>query len=97
MKGISGGRTVPPGFYWNRAEWQVVTVSKGDGVLPGGGEERYFRIPTFTMLLLAPVMGALLVVFLPFIGFALLGREVLDWAYLRGAQLFRRRARAATR
>ena len=93
MKGLSGGRTVAPGLYWSFAEWQVVTVSGKAAALPGGAEERYLRIPTLGMLLLAPVMGALLVVFLPFLGFALLGREVLDWTYTRAAHLLRRRPR----
>jgi hypothetical protein len=81
-----GGETVSAGFYWRGAAWEIVPVSGPGGALPGDGGERYLRIPTFAMLLAAPVMGALLVVFLPFIGFALLG-----------GHLFRRGARAGHR
>ena len=41
------------------------------GVLPGVVEDRYLKVPTLAMLAAAPVLGATLVVFLPFIGFAL--------------------------
>ena len=72
----NGGTKVKGGFYWRPAEWQIVTLSGESGVLPGGTSEGFFRIPVFGMLLLAPVMGALFVMFLPLIGFAM----VLDQA-----------------
>jgi hypothetical protein len=97
MKGLHGGQSVAPGFYWNRGEWQVATVSGTNGYLPGNARDRYVRIPTAAMLALAPVMGGLLVVFLPFVGFALVGREVLDWSYTRLAGLTGRHARHAGR
>lgn len=95
MKALHGGQNVAPGFYWNRREWQVATVSGTNGYLPGHARDRYVRIPTAAMLALAPLMGGLLVVFLPFVGFALVGREALDWSYTRLAGLARRRARHA--
>jgi hypothetical protein len=47
------------------------------GLLPGGADRHYTRIPTFLFLLMAPVMGALYVVFLPFAGFALVAGHAL--------------------
>lgn len=66
-----GGTMVKAGFYWNPKEWEIVTIEGPGGILPGMPEDRYFRIPVLAMLLLAPVMGGLFVVFLPLIGFAL--------------------------
>ncbi len=66
-----GGTMVKAGFYWNPKEWEIVTIEGPGGILPGTPEDRYFRIPVLAMLLLAPVMGGLFVVFLPLIGFAL--------------------------
>jgi hypothetical protein len=67
-----GGERAPAGFYWHTAGWEIATLSGDGGVLPGTPEDRYIRVPALAMLMMAPVMGALLVVFLPFIGFALL-------------------------
>jgi hypothetical protein len=92
MKGYTGGQTVAPGFYWSRREWEVVTISKNEAVLPGESGIAYVRIPTLAMLALAPVMGALLVMFLPFIGFVLVGREAVQRGGGQVVALFRRRA-----
>jgi hypothetical protein len=67
-----GGEVVKGGFYWNQAQWLVENVEGKFGMLPGGEDARYVRVPTVMMFLLAPLMGALFVIFLPFIGFALL-------------------------
>jgi len=67
-----GGTRVKAGFYWRRSRWEIVPLSGAGGVLPGGPDEIYHRIPILVMLAVAPIMGALFVVFLPFIGFALM-------------------------
>jgi hypothetical protein len=77
----TGGETVKGGFYWNRGTWHLENVEGKSGTLPGGGETRYVWVPTLLMLLLAPVMGGLFVVFLPFIGFALLFGALGKWAF----------------
>lgn len=76
----TGGTTVKGGFYWNRGTWHLENVEGKTGMLPGNGETRYVWVPTLLMLLLAPVMGGLFVVFLPFVGFALLFGAVGKWA-----------------
>jgi len=60
---------VRTGFYWNAKAWDMAMVPEGGGALPPG---RYRRIPTFLFLLMAPMMGALYVVFLPCVGFVML-------------------------
>jgi hypothetical protein len=83
-----GGTAVKAGFYWNQKEWEIVSIEGPGGVLPGTSANRYFRIPVLAMLLLAPAMGGLFVVFLPMIGLALvlerLGRVSVS-AIRRGA------------
>ena len=67
----TAGSMVKGGFYLNRDKWDVLTVSGKEGVLPGAAGERYVRLPVLAVVLLAPLLGGLFVVFLPFIGFAL--------------------------
>jgi len=84
-----GGQNVPAGFYWNTKEWELETLSGKGGKLPGNGETAYVKIPAIAMLTLAPVMGGLYVMFLPFIGFALLAEHAgkkLVGAAKRGAE-----------
>lgn len=59
------------GFYCNTSRWEIITVPKGGGSLPGGNEEHYIRLPLFLVMLLGPLMGGLYVVFLPLIGFVM--------------------------
>jgi hypothetical protein len=66
-----GGNKVGGGFYLNRKTWDLVTVNGKKGLLPGEVDDRYLKVPTLAMLVAAPVLGATLVVFLPFVGFAL--------------------------
>jgi hypothetical protein len=76
MKRINGGTKVKAGFYWRAGRWEIVPVEGSGSVLPGDASESYWPIPTLGMLMAAPVMGALFVVFLPFIGFAIVARQL---------------------
>lgn len=67
----TGGTKVGYGFYWSMAGWDMAMIPAEGGMLPGDATRRYKRIPTFLFLVMAPFMGALYVVFLPFAGFAL--------------------------
>lgn len=55
-------------YYWVPRTWEI-RLQKPN--------EPYWRIPILLMLLMAPAMGALLVVFLPTVGFILLMQHVL--------------------
>ena len=66
-----GGTKVNYGFYWSAKAWDMAMVPAEGGLLPGGSDRNYLRIPTFLFLLMAPFMGALYVVFLPFVGFVM--------------------------
>jgi hypothetical protein len=75
MKKHSGGEKVPGGFYWKQNNWEIEVVKGDEGTLPGDGETIFLRIPTLAMLVGAPVMGGLFVVFLPFLGFVMLANH----------------------
>jgi hypothetical protein len=77
-----GGGKVPAGFYFNKANWEIVTVSgKRGGVLPGDAKTEYLKVPAIAMLAGAPVLGAAFVIFLPVIGFALLASAAWKKAF----------------
>ncbi|HEY3380344.1 MAG TPA: hypothetical protein VGK32_01170 [Vicinamibacterales bacterium] len=68
----TGGTAVKTGFYWNLGKWELTMVPKPGGILPGGMEQQYIKVPIVALLVLAPLMGAVYAMFLPFIGFAML-------------------------
>jgi hypothetical protein len=67
----NGGDTVKAGFYVNLDAWTVTTLSGEGGALPGAPAERYLRVAAPLLIVLAPLMGALYAMFLPFIGIAM--------------------------
>jgi hypothetical protein len=79
MARFSGGSRVPGGYYWNPRRWSVTPVEKDGEKLPGTSSDRYLRVHWLVALLLAPLLGGLFVVFLPFIGFAMF----FHWAFLK--------------
>ncbi len=81
MRQHEGGEKVPGGFYWKQKNWEIEVVKGDEGTLPGKADTTYVRIPTLAMLLGAPVMGGLFVVFLPFLGFAMLAKHFGKKAY----------------
>jgi len=70
----TAGSMVKGGFYFNRDRWDLVAVGGKEGPLPGAEGERYRRVPAWAALGLAPLLGGLFVMVLPFIGCALLAR-----------------------
>lgn len=72
MLKYKGGDNTKGGFYLKKGEWEIATVDGKNGTLPGGVECEYIKLPALLFVPLALVMGALYVIFLPFIGFAML-------------------------
>jgi hypothetical protein len=74
-----GGTAVRGGFYWNLSRWTILTIPGEGGLLPGNSAQTYLKLPVLLLLAIAPLMGGLFVMFLPFIGFAVvalaLGRK----------------------
>lgn len=80
MKKYKGGQSVVKGTYWNLKYGGLVEM-KGEGVLPGGGNAMYYRIPFLFMPFLGLFLGGLYVIFLPVIMITtavyLLGKRIL--------------------
>ena len=60
----SGGDIVGAGMYWNLKSMNVVGM-RTEGILPGGEESSYRRLPFFVLFLLMTALGGVYVLFLP--------------------------------
>jgi len=86
LKKYQGGASVKGGFYWNTAELEVVTVDGKNGPLPGGPTQNYLKVPALALIPLAMGFSALYVMFLPFIGFAMVFSLIVRKARKGGAK-----------
>ena len=68
MTTINGGTAVQGGYYLSKSNWEIVPVEKDGQKLPGAASEHYVKLSTAAALMVMPVLGGLMVVFLPFIG-----------------------------
>jgi hypothetical protein len=68
MTTINGGNAVQGGYYLSKSAWEIFPIEKDGQKLPGPVSEHYVKVPTAVALLIMPVLGGLMVVFLPFIG-----------------------------
>jgi hypothetical protein len=78
MKTINGGSAVKGGYYLSRSNWEIFPVAHDGERLPGPSSEHYVQVPTAAALALMPVLGGLMVVFLPFIGLYMTGKALLN-------------------
>lgn len=76
MTKYTAGERVKRGFYCNLKTWEAQTVSGEGGVLNGAAGETFVRLPILAVLALAPIMGAVYAIFLPFIGFAMVAMYI---------------------
>jgi hypothetical protein len=83
MTTYTGKQNVEPGIYLNLKKFSMKSIDER-GPLPGTDTDTYYRVPMLLMLATAPLAGLAFVIFLPFIGFAmvayLLGDKALQWA-----------------
>ncbi len=68
MTTTNGGSAVKSGYYLSKSNWEIFPVARDGERLPGPAAEHYVAVPTAAVFLLMPVLGGLMVVFLPFIG-----------------------------
>ena len=77
MTTYRGTQEVEPGLYYNAKKFALKSIDERDP-LPGPEDVEYRRVPMLLVLACAPLIGLAYVIFLPFIGFAmvlwLLGR-----------------------
>lgn len=71
MAKYTGGMKVGGGYYWNTRTWEVETVPSEGGRLRSPDGARYVKVPFPALFVIVPLLGALFLMFLPFIGFAL--------------------------
>ena len=71
MARYTGGMQVGGGYYWNASNWEVEVVSNEGGKLRAGADARYVKVPFPALFVIVPLLGALFLMFLPLIGFAL--------------------------
>ncbi len=76
MAKYTGGMQVRGGYYWNPRNWEVEVVAPEGGRLQAEGA-KYVKLPFPLLFLVVPLLGALFLVFLPFIGFALFGYAIV--------------------
>jgi hypothetical protein len=77
MKTINGGSAVQGGYYLSKSNWEIFPIEKDGQKLPGAASEHYVKVNTAAALLLMPVLGGLMVVFLPFIGLYLAAKTAV--------------------
>jgi hypothetical protein len=77
MKTINGGSAVQGGYYLSKSNWEIFPIEKDGQKLPGAASEHYVKISTATALMVMPVLGGLMVVFLPFIGLYLAAKTAV--------------------
>ena len=68
MTTINGGTAVQGGYYLSKSNWEIFPIEKDGQKLPGAASEHYVKLSTAAALMVMPVLGGLMVVFLPFIG-----------------------------
>jgi len=71
MTKLQGGTAVRQGYYFHVQEWSLHPVARDGERLPGEASASYVHTPVLLALVVAPLMGAAFLVFLPFIGFYL--------------------------
>jgi hypothetical protein len=72
MTRYHGNQIVDPGIYLNLRELSFKSLDD-TGRLPGGEEAVYRQVPALVLLVAAPLIGLVYAIFLPLIGFMMLG------------------------
>jgi hypothetical protein len=68
---------VKRGYYFSMKNWSVNPVEKDGTVLQGEKGEQFIPVPLPVAVMLAPVLGAVFLMFMPFIGFYLTAQAAL--------------------
>ena len=77
MTTINGGNAVQGGYYVSKSAWEIFPIEKDGQKLPGASSEHFVKLNTAAALMLMPVLGGLMVVFLPFIGLYLTAKTAV--------------------
>ena len=78
MTKLNAGTPVKRGYYFSMKNWSVNPIEKDGTVLHGEAGEQFIPVPLPVAVMLAPVLGAVFLMFMPFIGFYLVGHRALQ-------------------
>lgn len=92
MTTYTGTQNAEAGLYYTVRPFKLTTMDQ-NGPLPGATDRIYHRVPMILMLALAPLLGLAFVIFLPFIGFAMVARIAGEKAVELAGQLATQGAR----
>jgi hypothetical protein len=76
MAKYTGGEKVGGGYYWNTRNWEVEVVPSEGGRLKATDGTRV-KVPFPVLFVIVPLLGALFLMFLPLIGFALFAYAIV--------------------
>ena len=76
MAKYTGGEKVGGGYYWNVRNWEVEVVPSEGGRLKATEGTRV-KVPFPALFVIVPLLGALFLMFLPLIGFALFAYAIV--------------------
>jgi hypothetical protein len=77
MTTYRGNQKVKSGYYFSTSTLGVEVISEDGGTLPGGPSAKYHSVPFPALFVIAPVVGLAFLMFLPLIGFVLLGSALV--------------------
>ena len=75
MRHYQGSERVESGIYLHSRNFNIESHVEA-GPLPGSESERYYRIPPVALLIVGPVLGLVYAIFLPVVGFLMLGQLI---------------------
>jgi hypothetical protein len=76
MTTFKGSSNVRGGYYLSTNHFGIEVIGEEGGMLPGPASRSYVSIPFPALFLVVPVIGLAFLMFLPAIGFALLGQAI---------------------
>ena len=76
MARYTGGEQVSGGYYWSPRNWEIEVVPSEGARLRGAPGSKYVKLPFPLLFVVVPLLGALFLIFLPLIGFALFGYAI---------------------
>jgi hypothetical protein len=77
MTSYHGNSKVKSGYYLSTNSFAVEVIGEDGGTLPGAATTRYVSVPFPLLFVVIPVVGLAFLIFLPLIGFALLGYAIV--------------------
>ena len=78
MTTFSGNQQVKSGYYFSTNTLSVEVIGEEGGRLPGAATTRYVSVPFPALFLIIPVVGLAFLIFLPLVGFGLIGYALVQ-------------------